>query len=203
MSIKILTTPAEVKAITDPYRMQILHTLMNTSSPMTVSEVAAQLGDSPAKVHYHMKILEKNEIVSIVETKAVNGILAKYYNPTAGSFQVDKTMGLPPGDDRDSALRDSFLSLMDSYRKEWSRRFASTSGFAQYMMITLTEEKATELRTRLEELIKEYAGVSGEEQSEQRAAQPGEKIYQLFVSFFGEKDSKPEGSESVIKAVID
>ena len=185
MPTKILSSLEEFKAISDPYRMQIIELLSEASEPMTVSEVAAKLGDVPAKTHYHMKKLEKAGIVSIVQTREVNGILAKYYRPTADSFQVDKTFGLLPGAERISAVQTSITSLVNTYRKEWLRRFGDKDqvfGSAYYTMVSLTEERALELSRRLEGLMKEFIG-------DDKKAQPNEKMYQLFVSFFGEKHS--------------
>ncbi|WP_108722212.1 ArsR/SmtB family transcription factor [Gorillibacterium timonense] len=194
MSIKILSTIEEFKAISDPYRMQIIQLFGSAKKPQTVSELAVQLGDSPAKVHYHIKKLEKAGIVSIVETKEVNGILAKYYRPTAESFHVDKDLGLPPGQERQNAIQDTFLGITDTFRKDWVRRYGDKEvmGEAQYTMLSLSEAKAEELRKRLSDLVKEYTSPSDEEKSDQR-------YYQLFTSFFGEKTESEETEPSGVE----
>ncbi len=40
------------------------------------------MGEVPAKVHYHVKKLESAGILKLQHTKEINGIVAKFYQPT-------------------------------------------------------------------------------------------------------------------------
>lgn len=84
-----LVTVEQIKAYSDPYRLKILTFLRNRREASTVKEIADYLGEVPAKVHYHIKKLEKVGIVEIVRTKEVKGIVAKYYYLTAENFQIE------------------------------------------------------------------------------------------------------------------
>lgn len=86
--IKVLTSMEEVKALSDPYRFKILDCLYDIGKAATVKQIADKLGEVPAKVHYHIKKLESNNIVVLDHIEEVKGILAKYYLPTAKNFEI-------------------------------------------------------------------------------------------------------------------
>lgn len=88
MKVKTLSTPEEIKAVTDPYRSEILGTFKQIGEPATVKQVADKMGEVPAKVHYHVKKLEKVGILKLVRTQEIKGIVAKFYEPIADSFKL-------------------------------------------------------------------------------------------------------------------
>ena len=79
----------QIKAYSDPYRLRIISFLRNTREAATVKEIADYLGEVPAKVHYHIKKLEKVGILELVRTKEIKGIIAKYYYLTAENFVIE------------------------------------------------------------------------------------------------------------------
>lgn len=88
MKTKVLSTEDEIRAFSDPYRFKILTNLWKFQKPATVKQIADAMGEVPAKVHYHVKKLEKVGILELSHTKEINGIIAKYYKTTAGSFRI-------------------------------------------------------------------------------------------------------------------
>ena len=88
IDVFILDTEQRIKAFTHPYRMRLIHVFRETRRPMTATEVARIIGDGPGRVHYHMRILEAAGIVAVVRTEMVNGIIARYYEPTARHYSV-------------------------------------------------------------------------------------------------------------------
>jgi len=88
LKVKILTTIDEIKAVNDPYRAEILGTFNRIGEPATVKQVADKMGEVPAKVHYHVKKLQKVGILELVRTQEINGIVAKFYSPVADAFQI-------------------------------------------------------------------------------------------------------------------
>ena len=85
---KVLSTIEQVKAISDPYKFRILKAFQTINEPATVKQVADYLNEVPAKVYYHVKKMEKLGILQLIYTKEINGIIAKYYEPTASHFEV-------------------------------------------------------------------------------------------------------------------
>lgn len=94
-NVKVLTTMEEVRSFTDPYRIVIMKQYLKMNRPATVKQIADEMGDVPAKVHYHVKKMIAAGLLKLDHTKEINGILAKYYEPTARTFQIEnKEIGL-------------------------------------------------------------------------------------------------------------
>ena len=84
-----LTTIEEIKAFSDPFRYKILMTFYKMKQPATVKEIAVAINQVPANVYYHVKKLEKMGILKLIYTKEIKGIIAKYYEPTAITFNIE------------------------------------------------------------------------------------------------------------------
>lgn len=78
-------TIEQQKLLASALRIKLLHTLKET--PRTVKQVADLLGETPGNIHYHIKRLEAGNLLELVETKAVGGIMEKYYRSFATVFQ--------------------------------------------------------------------------------------------------------------------
>ena len=80
----ILNTLEEINIVSDPIRLKIIMTLGAT--PKTAQDLSDALGVSRSKIHYHLKILEQNGIIEVVDTELINGITQKYFLPVAKAF---------------------------------------------------------------------------------------------------------------------
>lgn len=89
--VRVLHTIEEIKALSDPYRYKILNCFYEINKPATVKQIADKLGEIPANIHYHVKKLEKFNILSLHHTEEIRGIVAKYYIPTAERFEIECT----------------------------------------------------------------------------------------------------------------
>lgn len=56
------------------------------TSPKNAQDLSDALGVSRSKIHYHLKILEQNNIIEVVDTELINGITQKYFLPVAKAF---------------------------------------------------------------------------------------------------------------------
>lgn len=86
-----LKTLEEIRIYSDPYRIQILNAFHKFGRPATVKEIADKMEQVPAKVHYHVKKLESIGLLTLVDTKLINGITAKYYQAYKGSVKIKKS----------------------------------------------------------------------------------------------------------------
>ena len=82
--VHILNSLEEINIVSDPIRLKILMTL--GTSPKTAQDLSDVLDVSRSKIHYHLKILEKNNIIEVVDTELINGITQKYFLPVAKAF---------------------------------------------------------------------------------------------------------------------
>jgi DNA-binding transcriptional ArsR family regulator len=106
----ILDNLDALKAYFDPVRLQIVQEM--SYQPRTVHEVAESLGVPFTRLYYHIKMLEKHNIIRVVETRAMSGAVEeKYYQVTARQFIVDRSL-LTTGANDESLGLDTFLTTM-------------------------------------------------------------------------------------------
>jgi DNA-binding transcriptional ArsR family regulator len=79
-----------LKVLSDPFRLRILEQM--GQKPTTVKRIAAQLGVSPKKLYYHVNLMEKHQLLVVVDTQLVSGIVEKWYQARACRFAVDKSL---------------------------------------------------------------------------------------------------------------
>ena len=82
--IQYITDIERLKVISDPLRTSILTTL--GTEKKNSKELAKLLKINRTKIHYHLNILEENSFIEVVDTDTINGIIQKYYLPTAHAF---------------------------------------------------------------------------------------------------------------------
>lgn len=162
---KVLSTIEEVKAISDPLKFRILMTFYNMKQPATVKQIADFLNEVPSKVHYHVKKMEKLEILKLIYTKEINGIIAKFYEPTARHFEVKCS------DDIDNASKAIMLGetqimlakIYDTSKEifleeisETSKNDKKTNGGLRMTDLYLTENQAEEFSKYIEDFFEKY-----------------------------------------------
>src|SRR5258708_4243540 len=76
----------QLRAISDILRVRIADHLRE--EPLTVTQLADRLKLPAARVHYHVRELEKVGLLRLVETREKGGILEKYYQPIARNISV-------------------------------------------------------------------------------------------------------------------
>lgn len=111
--IKLLTTHDQLKALSDPFKCELLLRLMER--PQTGQQLSEVFELSRARVHYHLKELEKNDLVSIVRTEEKNGIVQKFYQATAGGFVPDRS--LLPYSNMTETVRQMMVSMLDQSKR--------------------------------------------------------------------------------------
>ncbi len=99
-----LETLEQLRAIADELRTRIVEALIHRA--MTVTQVGEMLGQAPAKIHYHVRELERVGLIRLVATREKSGILEKYYRAVARSFTAAKTLlSAAPSDETFATMR--------------------------------------------------------------------------------------------------
>lgn len=86
--IEPLHTFEQLKLLADSRRMSILRLLM--AEPATLTQLGAALGESPAWVRHHVKILESGGLIQISEVRVTAGITEKYYKAKASALLLQE-----------------------------------------------------------------------------------------------------------------
>src|SRR4030067_1316668 len=76
-----LYTFDQLKIISDPRRLSILKQLM--VAPATLTQLGKALGEHPAWIRHHLKLLEGAGLVELSEVKISDSYIEKYYQSKA------------------------------------------------------------------------------------------------------------------------
>ena len=113
-----LTTYSQLKAISDPLRVEMMMRLCER--PYTGQLLSEKFGIPRAKIHYHLKELEKNGFIEIVYTEEKNGIVQKFYQSVAKGFTPAANL-LPHLEILSESSRQIFLQMTEMNEKPYSR----------------------------------------------------------------------------------
>ncbi len=78
----------QIKILTDSRRLGILRRLM--AAPASLTQLGQALGEHPAWVRHHVKMLETAGLVDIVETRVTNGVVEKFYRARASGLLLQE-----------------------------------------------------------------------------------------------------------------
>ncbi|MEO7003037.1 MAG: helix-turn-helix domain-containing protein [Ktedonobacterales bacterium] len=110
----MLTSIEQLRVIADPLRLRILDTLITRA--LTVTQLGKQLGESPAKLHYHVRELERLGMVRLVATREKEGILEKYFRAVARNYRA-------PANLLQTVPRDDFIATVSETISRLSQGF--------------------------------------------------------------------------------
>jgi DNA-binding transcriptional ArsR family regulator len=159
---KILSTLEEIKAFSEPYRLQILNCFYNIGEPATVKQVADEMGEVPANVHYHVKKLEKTGILKLVFTREINGIVAKYYEPSAKMFNIEsKEIGEPilkaVKNETQKLVSNAYRNSLEAVVRNIDNTTNSKSAFAMSLEeLYLTDEEFSEFKIYISDFCNKH-----------------------------------------------
>ncbi len=182
-----------LKVLADPLRIQIIELV--THEPRTVKHVAAVLDLPPTKLYYHIKLLEEHQLIRVVDTRIVSGIVEKQYQATALSYHVNKALFSPASPSGLEGLDVMLRGLFDDAKADIEESVAAGVVDVQTpempdmplnrtLMIArntlhLRPEQAEAFYQRLGALIREF--VSSDEKLSGKA---DEKTYGLLVTLY-------------------
>lgn len=77
-----ITDAEALKSFAVPERVKILE-LFEDLEPRTAKQIATELGENAARLHYHVKELVRVGLLEQVDTRVKGSIVEKYYQPVA------------------------------------------------------------------------------------------------------------------------
>lgn len=94
----------QLRAIADPQRSRILEQLVQR--PMTMTQLGEVFGETTAKIHYHVRELEKYGFLRLVEKRERGGFIEKYYRAVAREIIVaPDLLRMTPQSELDSTVQ--------------------------------------------------------------------------------------------------
>jgi DNA-binding transcriptional ArsR family regulator len=162
-------TIEQLRAVADVLRIQIIDSLID--QPMTVTQLGDLLGLAPAKIHYHVRELEKVGLLQLVETREKGGILEKYYQPIARDFSFARDLVMSASSDDSLAATSAYidevkLGFQQAFRASLERKDEQPFLLLGSGRLYVTAEEHKEMAKKIAELFKPYEkrrGIEGEQ----------------------------------------
>jgi DNA-binding transcriptional ArsR family regulator len=164
----------QAEALLKPRRIEIMRRL---AEPRTCTQLAAELGDSPQKVYYHVKRLQQAGLVELVDERRVRGITEGIYRAVAGSYWLSpRVVGtLGPRNAQDAMSLGFLLDLAEELQADLARLAATRSapaadaadlpslGIAGEVRLQPEQRAAflDDLRSALQDVLTRYGGKEG------------------------------------------
>lgn len=105
-----LTTRNQLKVMGEPLRAEVMMHLIER--PYTGQQLAEAMNIPRGKMHYHLKELEKNDLIEMVKTEEKNGIMQKFYQAVAAGFTISEKL-LPHRNQISRTTRQVLYSILE------------------------------------------------------------------------------------------
>ena len=158
--ILVLREIEEIKAISHPYRLEILEAFADEQ--LCAKQLSEILGEPHAKINYHIKALLNAGILELVEEKVKSGIIEKYYLPKAKLIVIDKSILNGNNENVIQTLNQASISLFEKITEDFYRAAENNEVQSRHISHNneayLTEDEAKEiidvLENKLDEILK-------------------------------------------------
>ena len=172
-----------IKVFADPLRLKIIRLM---AQPTTVKAVAEALNLAPAKLYYHVNLLQKHGLIQVVDHNLETGIVEKVYQVTARQFKLVNPLiaGADfPHEAADAIFTDMLQSAMEGFQHALAARDKAEGTpprhpFLSQKAVRLTDVQLSLVHSRLDALIKEVTALAQENEAS------SEPTYELTVVFY-------------------
>lgn len=155
----------QLRALADPLRMRILENL--EQRPMTMSQLGDAFGETTAKMHYHVRELEKFGFIKLVEKRERGGFIEKYYRAVAREVKISPDLlSTSPTSELTRTVQDYF----DKVSREVLRSIMHLNEQSCFTFtdetIWVTKEEFSEMERQFQAILTPYRerrGVAGEQ----------------------------------------
>ncbi len=197
---KIIDQYEQLKSLGDPFRSKIMMRLIE--KPYTGQQLSEIFELSRARIHYHLKELEKNGFIRVVKKEEKNGIIQKFYQSVAKGFIISSEL-LPHTKEISDVTKQIFIETLN--RTETRILSAPDDAFKndqnetdptkwKYMStqweLKMTEEKFKVFAKKYYELVEEMVTLC-ERDKDNPAAKPYyilSMAFQLDKPFFQQEE---------------
>lgn len=147
---QVISEPQQIKAFSDPLRVRVMRIL--SSRAATNQQLATTLGESQAKVLYHLRFLVDARLIQLVDQRIKSGNVEKYYRASARLYGLRPDTEAGPSVTEsvlESAVREAVASMV-----LWPEKPLSYEG----RRARIPTDRLAEFHLKLDSLIDEYWG---------------------------------------------
>jgi DNA-binding transcriptional ArsR family regulator len=194
----VISNLESLKVMADSNRLRILEAL--SDKPLTVKQIAQQLGTSPTKLYYHVNLLEEHGFIVVTSSRIVSGIIEKQYRAAANSLNIDRSLLSFNGGNLNEGL-DTLLSVVFEGTREDIRRGVRSGAITMgkgnseennsvfgRTLARMTPDQFKSFKDKLAAIIKEF-GTAGTKESEGQAYGLTIALYPYVEEYSTEDDS--------------
>ena len=153
-----LETIEQLRTFADILRQRIIDLLADQA--LTAKQLATLLREPPARVHYHVRELERVGLVRLVETREKKGILEKYYRAIARNFSIPGTLVRTlPADEQVQEMSRLLARITEGFLDATVGSLGQAQSNVCSLSVSsvwLTEDEYAQLRRELSDLIDRY-----------------------------------------------
>ncbi|MEW5868955.1 MAG: winged helix-turn-helix domain-containing protein [Chloroflexota bacterium] len=108
-----------LKVAADPLRSQIIEVLKD--QPQTIKQVAGKLGLTSSNLYYHFNLLEKHQLIRVVETRMIANLTERVYQSVAEEICIAPDLLSTTTDEGKDSIRTMIASTIDATREDLLR----------------------------------------------------------------------------------
>jgi DNA-binding transcriptional ArsR family regulator len=152
-----------LKVFYEPIRKRIIDRLRQ---PMSVTELGEALGESPNRLYYHVRLLEKHGLITVATERRVGNNIERLYGRAASRYEISPELGAE-GAVLARPSTASWVTEMFNQYVEWLTASLdrppggdtpSLDPAVQQLIGRISRERAQEMRDRLTAVALEYLG---------------------------------------------
>lgn len=175
--VMIIENLDTLKVLADPFRNQILEIL--SQGTLTINQIAEKLGLATSKLYYHVNLLEKHELIKVVDTTVKANIIEKHYWITAYEYKLSEALCNFSTPEGQNSVTTSMVAPIETTRQDiirsmQARAFALNHGAEPHPrevviyreLRNIPDELANNFIARLKEIMDEFNLCKNQEPSD-------------------------------------
>jgi DNA-binding transcriptional ArsR family regulator len=182
--IYLIELPEQASALINPLRAEILAQL---KQPSSATEVAKKLKETPQRINYHLKALQKVGLVTKVGTRQVRNLVEVLYQSIAKTFLLAETLSI--GKETIQKMKDqgSFLHLIHTSERmkqdalllmEQSDQNEVIPSASLQMQVNLTN------KSMREQFVEDYVSLVKDLVKRYQQNNGNQHVYQVLLSVY-------------------
>lgn len=180
----LIELPEQASALINPLRAEILAQL---KQPSSATEVAKKLKETPQRINYHLKTLQKVGLVTKVGTRQVRNLVEVLYQSIAKTFLLAETLSISKETIQKIKDQGSLLHLIHTSERmrkdalllmEQSDQNEVIPSASLQMKVNLTDE------TMREQFVEDYVALVKSLVKRYQQNSENQHVYQVLLSVY-------------------
>ncbi|ARU62887.1 ArsR family transcriptional regulator [Tumebacillus avium] len=177
-------SPEQATALLHPLRAEILSKL---TEPASAAEVARMINDTPQRVNYHLKALEKVGLARRVGTRQVRNLVEVLYRSIARTFVISELLGLNPEAMqriKDQSSLSHLITISDRIRRDALCLMEQSDQAEEIPSATLAMKLQLETEEKRNEFVREYVQLVQELVAKYQSPNPADDAYNVILAVY-------------------